>query len=157
MFLDEQVGYNHIYGNFSRGLTFVVPPAYVQFRISDIIVIDDVEHTIWYILANVTSEPYECNFSTLDYSIGPHKIDCMVCGGPGEGLVGGGTTFFFEHQDRSGEQVLYTGASITVAASIIASIFGLGFAFYKRVKWEWDLPEPPTSRFEKHAVIPAPD
>ena len=144
MFLNQRVGYDHLYGNFSYGRTYSEPPAYVVFFINETKVINEVEREFWYVINNATSEPYECNFSTFDYSIGIHEIMALSCDGPGEGLSGGGNYYFFEHQDRSSEQVLYTGASITIATAYIASLFGIGFASYRLFKWYSKRPRRPT-------------
>jgi hypothetical protein len=152
-FLNQQFYPDHIYGNFSYGQTYVEPPMYVLIYITDTIVIDDIEYEHWNILQNTTSAPYECNFSTLDYSIGLHRIGILTCYEPRGGLDGGGRTYFFEHQDRSGEQVVYTGASIAVVGANIASIFGVVFACYKVYKISKQYSKARTSRFERDAVV----
>lgn len=134
-FLNQRIGYDHIFGNFSLGVTFSEPVEYVIFNIVETEIIDDVERTATYIIANLTSEPYECNFSTLDYSIGVHWVNRMVCYEPYSGLRGGGNRYFFEHQDKSGDQILYTNTSTIVLAAIVATIFGAAFAVYNLGKW----------------------
>ncbi|TFG28218.1 hypothetical protein EU527_17610 [Candidatus Thorarchaeota archaeon] len=146
-FLNQRIGYDHIYGNFSLRVTFSEPVEYVIFNIFETEIIDDVEYTATYIIANVTSEPYECNFSTLDYSIGVHWVNQLVCYVPNSGVRGGGNRYFFEHQDKSGDQILYTRASAAVLAAIVATIFGADFAVYNLGKWYLSRPRP--SRFER--------
>jgi hypothetical protein len=151
LFLNQHVGYDHIYGNFSYGLTFVDPPAYVEFWISEFTVTDNVEDRVWDVIGNATSEPFECNISTLDYSVGPHWIEAQISAGPGTGRVGGGNIYFFEHQDNSGEQVLYTAASLSVITAIMVGIISIGFACYRLFSWRTSGLR--TSRFENNAVV----
>lgn len=134
MYMGQRVGPDHLYGNFTIGMTFDTPPALVIFWISNEEMIDEVSHKVWYILMNTTTAPYECNISTLDYSVGEHQIDRMVRETNTSPYVGGGNTYYFEHQDKSSEQYLYTGATVGISALSIAGVFAIGFVFYKLVK-----------------------
>ena len=160
-FLSQQIGPTHIYGNFSHGFTFDEPRSeslYVEFRINNYNTSYPNADKWWILVHNASSEPFEWNFSTLDFEAGIHEIDVTAWNlydydSGGVGLGGG--TFFFEHEDRSGEQVLYTGASITVVVASLAGLVGAGFGCYKLFKWYMSRPR--TSRFGRYAVIPAPD
>jgi len=145
MFMGQRVGPDHIYGNFTRGVTFNETPEYVEFWITDIEIIDDEEHTVQYLQMNCTAAPYEFSFSTLDWSEGEHDVVVMVAYPGLPGTSGGGRTYVFEHQDRSGEQVWYTGATIGIYILSIAVVFGIGFGFYKLYKRR---PKTRLSRFE---------
>lgn len=150
MYMGQHVGPDHLYGNFMIGVTFDAPPSLVIFWISNEEMIDEVSHEVWYILMNKTSAPYECNFSTLDYSVGEHEITRYVKETNTSPYVGGGTTYFFEHQDRSGDQYLYTGATIGISALSIAGIFAIGFSFYKLYERSSKTRQ---SRFERVAIV----
>ena len=123
---NQQVGSTHIYGNFTYGVTFDEDPLYVLFTIHN----DDGSTT----QHNATSEPFEFSFSTLDYSVGEHKLDRLAKETLGGSLVGGGITLFFEHQDKSFDQILYNGVSITIIAASIVAIFGIPFIYKRRSK-----------------------
>jgi len=149
-YMNQRVGPDHLYGNFSMGLTFDEPPEYVLFYIWQTRVVNDSEYQVMYWLENATSAPYECNFSTLDWSVGEHDVGFLKSDSPNSGLDGGGRTYFFEHQDKSGDLVLYASASMTMLTAIAASIFGLVFACYNIGKWYYLRPgKRTTSRFER--------
>ena len=141
LFMNHRVGPNHIYGNFSYGYTFSEPPDYLEFWINNYNTSYSYADRWWVLTCNVTSAPYEWNFSTMDFEAGIHEI--RVVAWDDTGGVGGGRTFFFEHQDKSGEQLLYTGASVAVTAACIVSLLGISFASYKFYKWY-------SSRFRRH-------
>ena len=150
IYMNQRVGPDHLYGNFSMGLTFDEPPEYVLFYIWQTRVVGDSEYSVMYWLENATSAPYECNFSTLDWSVGEHDVGYMKSDSHGSGLDGGGRTYFFEHQDKSGEQILYASASLTVITASLISLFGVGFACYRLAKWHYSKPgKRTTSRFER--------
>lgn len=140
MFMGQRVGPDHLYGNFTISVTFDTPPARVMFWISEEKMTDEGSYVVSYVLMNKTSAPYECNFSTLDYSVGEHEITRMVADTNTSGFTGGGNTYFFEYQDRSSEQILYTGATIGIYALSIAGIFVIGFVFYKFYKRSRKIP-----------------
>jgi len=123
---NQQVGPTHIYGNFTYGVTFDEAPLYVLFTIHN----DDGSVT----QHNATSEPFEFSFSTLDYSVGEHDLDHLAKKTLGGALVGGGMPLFFEHQDKSFEQILYNGVSITIVAVSIVVIVGIPFVYKRRSK-----------------------
>lgn len=132
--LNQQVGPTHIYGNFSFRLVNPVNVSYVEFRVGEI---SDNEST-WYwelpLMFNDTSEPFEWNFSTLDFSVGVHSIGVTAFNTEGNGVKyhGATATLFFEHQDRSGDQLLYTGVSIAIVAATIAAVGIVSYVIYRR-------------------------
>lgn len=134
MFMGQPVGPDHIYGNFTLKLTFNEPPAQVRFWISTVIPENESHPTGWYEVLNTTSAPYECNISTLDYEIGKHLIRRMVRETNTSAFVGGDRTYFFEHQDKSIEQFLYTGATIVVYTVSMIGVVTLGYMSYKLIK-----------------------
>ena len=123
---NQQVGPTHIYGNFTYGVTFDEAPLYVLFFVNN----DDNSTT----LHNATSEPFEFNFNTLDYSVGEHELTRLEKQTVGGALVGGGMTLFFEHEDKSFDQILYNGVSIAIIAASIVAIFGIPFIYKRRSK-----------------------
>jgi hypothetical protein len=132
--LNQQLGPTHIYGNFSFKLVNPVNVSYVEYRVGEI---DDNEST-WYwnlpLMLNDTSEPFEWNFSTLDFSVGVHSIGVTAFNTEGNGVKYHETTatLFFEHQDRSADQILYTGVSLTIVITGICIVGFVSYALFKR-------------------------
>ncbi len=121
-----------------------------MFWISDVIPENESHPTTWYIILNTTSGPYECNISTLDYAVGKHKINLWVRETNTSAYTGGGSTYYFEHQDRSGEQILYTSATIAVYAISIVGVFVIGYVSYRLLKRR---SRNHNSRFERDSTV----
>jgi hypothetical protein len=129
--LSQPLGPTHIYGNFSLRLVDPVDVNYVEFRVGDI---NNSETSSYLPLVfNATSEPFGWNFSTLDFPIGVHTIDITAFNTEDNGVHYHGVTmtFFFEYQDKSADQIMYTGASLTI---VIAGICIVGFVSYELFK-----------------------
>ena len=129
--LGQQLGPTRIYGNFSLRLVDPIDVNYVEFRVGDI----NNSETYSYLplVFNATSEPFGWNFSTLDFPMGIHTIDITAFNTQDNGVHYHGVTMtlFFDHQDKSNDQVLYNGISIAVAATGISAV---GFASYMLFK-----------------------
>ena len=146
--MNHQVGPNHIYGNFSYGFTFSEPPDYLEFWINNYNTSYSYADRWWVLTCNVTSAPYEWNFSTMDFEAGIHEIHVIAWDDTGGS--GGGRTFIFEHQDKSSEQILYTSASTIMLTAIVVTIFGNSYAVYNLRKWYVTRPgRLSTSRYEE--------
>jgi hypothetical protein len=133
-FMGQRVGPDHIYGNFTRGVTFDETPEYVEFWITDIEIIEGEEYKVHYLQMNCSAAPYEFSFSTLDWSVGEHDVEVMVSYPGLPGTSGGGRTYVFEHQDRSGDQLWYTGATIGIYTLAISGAVGIIFGSFKLYK-----------------------
>ncbi|MGY5876338.1 MAG: hypothetical protein RTU30_11380, partial [Candidatus Thorarchaeota archaeon] len=134
LWLGMEVEPLHIYGSFFLRLTNVVYVDYIEFRVGENNESDPVDFLYWDLMLNDSSAPFEWHFSTLDFPVGLLSISIIAYNTSGYGThyVGGVLSLYFEHQDRSFEQVLISSLSIAlVGISVFVAII-VGCVFYRR-------------------------
>ncbi|MGY5853183.1 MAG: hypothetical protein RTU92_06420 [Candidatus Thorarchaeota archaeon] len=134
-----------IYGNFSISLIHPENVSYVEFRVGDNNESDPFDQQHWDLVLNATSQPFSWSFNTLDYPVGLHSIAFTAFNTDGPTVERGGVvTLYFEHQDRSLAQTLYSGLSITLVSLVVCvTIIVIFVQLRKRPK------RADTSRFER--------
>lgn len=117
--LGRTFGPSHLYGNFCIALEDVSNVDYMTVNHwaggpSDS---EWDEYLLWPMLLNDSSEPFEWRFSTLDFSVGLHRLAVMAhhhYDGDWGVLASAGSTFtlYFEHEDGSQTASLLNGMSM---------------------------------------------